>query len=202
MDIGPSSDGLGRGTPSVRASWTGSSSSPTDWIGQAYLSVGRPTRISAHTKISDWAANPRVGPRIMSDGLAWVVKSCPSPSPGLARVPWPRTGFWVLLGRVEKKCPNPTRRPHYDQSTARCLDSENWLPISWARVKIEKKLFWYENFQIVRSGSETGFFIHQVPKSGYFSISPHTRWIARCPGSEIMIGCGVGGVRVVYVTEW
>jgi hypothetical protein len=26
---------------------------------------------------------------ILSDGLAWVVNSCPSPSPGLAWVPWP-----------------------------------------------------------------------------------------------------------------
>ncbi len=48
---------------------------PTNWIGQAYLFVEHPTRISAHTKISGWAANPRVGPRILFDGLNWTDNS-------------------------------------------------------------------------------------------------------------------------------
>jgi hypothetical protein len=47
----------------------------TGWIGQTYLSVGHPTRISAHIKISGWVTNPRVGPRILSDGLNWTDNS-------------------------------------------------------------------------------------------------------------------------------
>jgi hypothetical protein len=92
------SDGLDRTSTFGRADWSGSSSCPTDWIGQAYLSVGRSTRISAHTKSSDWKANPRVDHQILSDELNWTDNSvrrveldkqfCPSPSSELARVSW------------------------------------------------------------------------------------------------------------------
>jgi hypothetical protein len=97
-ELGRSTLGLGRVecTSSVREGWTGSGSCPsgldgcpTGWIGQTYLSVGHSTRISAHTKSSGWEINRRVDHQILSDGLIWVVRFCPSPSPGLARVPWP-----------------------------------------------------------------------------------------------------------------
>ncbi len=47
----------------------------TNWIEQAYLFVEHSTRISAHTKISGWAANPKVEPRILFDGLDWTDNS-------------------------------------------------------------------------------------------------------------------------------
>jgi hypothetical protein len=93
------SDGLNRTSTFGRAGWSDSGSCSTGWIGQVSLSVGRSTRISAHTKSSGWEANPRVGHQILPDGLDWTdnsvrrveldKQSCPSPSPGLARVSWP-----------------------------------------------------------------------------------------------------------------
>jgi hypothetical protein len=47
----------------------------TGWIGQAYFFVGRPIRISAHTKSSGREANPRVGYQILFDGLNWTDNS-------------------------------------------------------------------------------------------------------------------------------
>jgi hypothetical protein len=127
VELGRPTIGLGRvgWTSSVRAGWTGSDSCPTGWIGQAYLlylSVGRPTRISAHTKISGWATNPRVGRPILSDGLGWTSNPVRRVGLGgqLLSEPWASSGalalglgFWVLSvgsGRVEKKGsePNPT----------------------------------------------------------------------------------------------
>jgi hypothetical protein len=120
--------GLGTGcTPSVRAGRTGSSSCPTGWIGhsrvtdgfesrQAYLSVGRLIRISTHTKISSWAANPILGldGQFCFDGLGWTSKS--------VRRVWNWVvkllseplglGFWALFHQVGLKKsvsePNPT----------------------------------------------------------------------------------------------
>jgi hypothetical protein len=93
------SDELNRTSTFDRAGWSGSSSCPTGWIEQAYLSVERPTRISAHTKSSNWETNPRVDHQILPDELNWTnnsvrrvelnKQSCPSPSSGLARVSWP-----------------------------------------------------------------------------------------------------------------
>jgi hypothetical protein len=90
---------VGRVEIFVRAGYSSSDFCPTDWIEQTYLSVGHPIRISVHTKCSDWVANPRVGHRILFDGLSWTSnpvrrvglggQPCPSPSPGLARVSWP-----------------------------------------------------------------------------------------------------------------
>jgi hypothetical protein len=90
---------VGRVGNFVRAGYSGSDFCPTGWIGQAYLSVGHSTRISAHTKCSGWVANPRIGHRILSDGLGWTSnpvrwvglggQPCPSSSPELARMSWP-----------------------------------------------------------------------------------------------------------------
>jgi hypothetical protein len=90
---------VGRVGVFVRAGYSGSDFCPTGWIGQAYLFVEHSTRISAHTKCSDWVINPRIDHRILFDGLDWTSnpvrridlggQSCSSPSPGLARVSWP-----------------------------------------------------------------------------------------------------------------
>jgi hypothetical protein len=92
------SERVGRVGVFVRAGYSDSDFCPTDWIGQAYLFVVHSIRISAHTKISDWALKPWVGQSILPDELSWTsnfvrrvglgIKFCSSPSSGLARVSW------------------------------------------------------------------------------------------------------------------
>ncbi len=82
---------------------------PTNWIGQAYLFVEHSTRISAHTKISDWAANSRVGPRILSDELDWTDNSVRRIDLGghtLSELePWASSGA-LTLGLGFGSCPS------------------------------------------------------------------------------------------------
>jgi hypothetical protein len=112
-------DGLDRTSTFGRAGWTGSgcrptgwidtASCPTDWIEQAYLSVEHSIRISAHTKISGWAINPRVGRPILSDGLDWT--SNPVRRIGLGGQllsepePWTSSGA-LALGLGFGSCPS------------------------------------------------------------------------------------------------